>query len=475
MEIEFTYIRNQIRKYSKDDLLSYCYNYIDSKDEQIFAIWYIFILMKWTYLHAGYSYPSKKLTQNDFAKIYNLIYNFNQNHISNFLKVGIDRGFYILYSQQFYLQRVVYKEIFATQIKLYSSLKGKYDIEKSFEEKTNLTVKDFIIILQVVWIYVNSKSIKDNPLNFFGHLSPEFVKLLGEMFGQDKVTNFLNLIVLNPNETNDKIQSFKRSINKEKLQVLETTFFTLYPFQIFNNRVKFLHKSVFNYCVNYYLYDFLKTNDEAFTTEFGNRFEKYVELSINEITQNYKTEKDLKKILPKDSNLIDFYLNDENLFIECKAIEIQAYTSINPTDELLYNSLKNSILKAYFNQLLNTAKFINPNGENWGVILTYKELFWSTFEILFNLGKDKFKNSDDSTFLPPQNVFIIDIYTWDKIIQIVKDKKASLLDILKLARSNNSKSETTKQLFNMHLDDFVLEKMNLSYLNDELEFLKISE
>ena len=104
---------------------------------------------------------------------------------------------------------------------------------------------------------------------------------------------------------------------------------------------------------------------------------------------------------------------------------------------------------------------------------SYKKLFWSHFSDLYELGREKFSNAKDNGHLPPENVFIIDLYTWDKIIHIVKDGQTSLLDILKTAKINNSKPETKKQSFDMHLDIFDINKLNLTYLVDELEQLEI--
>jgi hypothetical protein len=474
MEVTFNYIKNRIREHSKPELLNACYNLLNIKRDEAFPIWYVFILIKWTYKFAGEKYPSKQLTDKKFANIYNSISNFNQSHINEFIKKGkVDRALNIFYSQQFYLQKNVSKEVFATQLKLYKSISGKYNIDNSFKEKTGFSIYDFLYIQQLIWLYININILENKSLKFEGNLSNDFLLASSELTSVEKIKSFLNLLVLNPNNPLESINNFKRALNNEDLQSMETTFLTLYPFYIHLNQIKLIHKAIFNHTVNYYIYDYLKSNDENFTTEFGRRFEKYIELGIREINYKYFNENELSKILPKNSKVVDFYIKECNIFIECKAIEIQPLTSINPTDELLYNSLKGSLLKAYFEQLLTVSKVISPDNENWGIIVTYKELFWSKFTDLFELGMDKFENSKDYQYLKPENVFIIDIYTWDKIIQIVKDNKATLLEILQDAKRNNSKPESTKQLFNMHLDKYDLKTMNLSYLQNEIRELQI--
>lgn len=472
MEVPFTYIRNKIRKYKKDDLLRFCYYYIDHKKDEKFPVWVIFTLMKWSYTHGGYNPITKKLEEKEFLLIINLIFQFNNEHVSGFMRTNIHSGLHILYSQQFYLQKHVTTIVFAVQLKLYNTIRGKYNIEKLFREKTGLSIFDFIYLQQILWLVTIHS---EKYFNYRGYITKDIIGFMSELTTEEKVSSFLRLLTLDSNNPTEKIVKFKRGINKQNLQPLETTFFILYPFQLWNNTIKVLHSSVLNYFFNYYIYDFMKSEDESFPKEFGNRFEKYIEFGVKELGYKFKNENEIKKILPNDSNVVDFFIEDSNIFLECKAIEIQSYTSINPTYELLYSSLKDSLLKAYFKQLLNVAKAISPKEDNWGIILTYKELFWGDFTELYEVGKDKFSNSEDSKYIKPENVFIIDIYTWDAVVQIVKDKKASLIDILKLAKANNSSPKTRKQFFSMHLDIYNMHGSNLSYLSGEIDQLNFQK
>jgi hypothetical protein len=428
--------------------------------------------MKWTYQHSVAKDNYKPLTDKEFSALVNSIYNFNQEHISNFIRDGkVEKAFHILYHQQFYLQKSVYKQIFETQLKLYHSINGRYDINSSFLSKTKLTVLEFLKISQVFWLYINVDILEDRGLKFFGHFDENFLNITSEIFGKEKVLSYLRLLTLNPQNPVSDINSFKRGIQREDLQIVETTFFVMFPFQVVKGNVKLIHESVFKHTINYYIYDYLKSNDESFTTEFGYRLEKYVGLGLNEMKVNFKNEAELKKQLPKKFPIVDYFIPEQNIYIECKATELQPYPSVNPLDDLLINSLKTSLFKAYFEQLIPVAKATTPNAENWGIIITYKELFWSRFTELYNVGKDKYLSSKDFAFIPYDNVFIIDIYTWDKIVQIVKDKKATLLEILKVAKSNNSKPESSKQLFSMHLDIYDIGTLDLDYLKDEHSML----
>ncbi|MEE1898166.1 hypothetical protein V1389_07460 [Flavobacterium rakeshii] len=473
MKITFNYIRNRIREHNKEDIVNACYKLLESYDKNLGPIWFVFILMKWTYLYGSENHHSKPLTNKKFSTLLKSISKFNDNHISQFIKDGkIDRAFHILYTQQFYLQTEVYPDIFTSQLKLFKSL-GNNKINNTFKQLTKVDIYDFIYFMQLIWLYINIDKLKKEGFKYEGYLPPYLINLIAEIIGFDKVDNILKIMVLDPIFPASEIKSLKYTIRKEEYQSMERTFFTNFPLQIQNNKIRIIHLSVLKYSLNYYIYDFLKNNDPNFTTVFGIAFEKYINEGINYCYNKYYNENELKKILPKNSNIVDFYIPKENIYIECKAIESQNYASVNPTDEIIYNSLKDSIFKAYFKQLLKVSKKINPNKENWGIIITYKKLFWSQFSELYNLAKDKFENFNDIQHLPPENVFVIDIYTWDKIVYILHSKQSSLTKILKSAKEKNSSFNTKKQCFDMHLDEYDFTNFKLDYLTTERKLLEV--
>ena len=245
MEKDFKYIRNRISDHSKEDLIEFCYELLENKKEEFFPIWYVFLLMKWTYIYGGNKYPPKKLNPQRFGRIFNAISEFNQEHISEFLNARrTDKAFQIIFNQQFYLQKVVHKEIYATQLKLYSSLTGKYNIEKSFIEKTGLSILDFLFIQQILWLYINIKELKKPNLYFDGFLEDYVLEMFSKITSVEKIKNFLNLLTLNPNNIYESISSFKHQIRREDLQTMEMSFFTMFPFQLYKGRIKLIHEKI---------------------------------------------------------------------------------------------------------------------------------------------------------------------------------------------------------------------------------------
>lgn len=469
----FNYIRNQIRQYSKDALIDRCYLEIDGNEDKPTATWQIFTMLKWTFLHAGTNYPSKPLTEQAFAKIYKATYKLDEEYVGSFIRPGdFKLYFQILFSQQFYLQRKVMKETFAVQLKLYTKLSHKFDIGKLFMDKTGLSIEDMLFFLQTIWVIINANKLSGS-IYYLGFLERDHVQSLVHFRGEEKVTKFLKLLMIDPDNAEEKIKNAPYGLNKDELQSFERTFFTIYPLQLYKkSRIKVVHPAVMAHTMNHYIYDFLK-REPNFPEEFGYRLEKYIALGLKEINVNFIPEVELKKRLPAHSKLVDFALDDDKILIECKAIELSPSTSVIPTVGLLYSGLKDSVIKAYVKQMLTVAPQLrNPtNEEFFGIILTYKEMYWSKFVDLYEVVKDQITEEHDTKILPPSNVFIIDLLTWDKIIQIVKDGKATLREILQKAKQNNSDPITSKLLFSMHLDEYELKQFNLGYLAPELKIM----
>lgn len=465
-------IKAEINAYEIEDILQACYNYFDLKTSKPKALWVPLTIMKWTYLYGTRVKPVKPLTDRAFQNLFDAVLDFQPDHISQYLRNGnISKAFTIIHYQQFYLQTVIHTERFATQLKLYSTLISKYDIQQSFEHLFKLSIKEFISIMQLMWLYSSMKPSEYPKTKIEGYVSQPFLDILYDLFGKIKTDRFFLQLMITPNTAAKEAIKWN-GIRKEEHQNMERSFLTLFPFQFFNNQIRIVDHSILKYSLNYYIYDIMKLKDPKFTTEFGARFEKYIQLGLEEMKVAYKPENKIRTMLPKGSKLVDFVV-DDNIFIECKAIEPKALSSINPQDDYIYSTFKDSLLKAYYDQMLSVTKKLNSNNENWGIIITHKIVFWSDFRDLYNFTKSYYCNSDDNFQLPPENVFIMDIYTWDLVVNVISTRQTTLLNLITKARNSNANPQTRKAQFEMHLDDFNLRQFQLSYLIEELKMLKI--
>ena len=88
---------------------------------------------------------------------------------------------------------------------------------------------------------------------------------------------------------------------------------------------------------------------------------------------------------------------------------------------------------------------------------------WATLEN--DVEKFCTENNLDENPLPAENVFVIDISTWDKIVQILKYENITLFEILQKAKKLNQ-VELSKD-FNTHLNGYNIQHCKLDYLGEE--------
>ncbi len=465
----FNYIRNQIQHYRKSDLVDRCFSILEQRgNDKALPVWEIFIIVKWAYEYGETSYPLKKLTDPGFNKISNAVYELNNEHVSRYIKTGgINYWFIIAHSQQFYLQKFVLKETLATQLKLFVTIRHKYDVNQEFERKTGITIQDLIFFFQTIWIIIYSKKVKGTPISYYGYLSQEHFDFLGSVKGKKKVDAFRQLLVLTPSTAVDQIAAVAQNIRNTEWQLLARSFCTMYPLHLHDSRTKVIHESVFYYAANFYIYDLMKSSQ--FATDFGKRIEEYVDCGLKEIGCKYLNESALRTLFP-GSKVVDYFVEDQNILIECKAVELSPIASINPSPEAMYNSLKDSIIKAYAKQMLTIANQLTVTDELFGLIITYKEFYTSHYTELFEISKKDISGNCNIKLLPPENVFIIDLFTWDRIIQIVKNGSATLSEILVNIKKENL-IQRKQQFVSMSLDAYDASTFDLSYLKNELDFL----
>lgn len=477
--ITFNYIRNKISQHSKGELLHHSTQLLKQVDleEKQTALWDYLLLVKWIYLYAQEQAPFKPLTPKLFQSILKSIEIIQDKSLKNVINDNNDWDsfFQILSYQQFYLQEDAYWDDFARQTCLYRTIFGRYDINNSFEKKTGLTIIDFLSISLVFWCYI--KSPKSNEGGFYnGYINHEDLPAFNQLLGENKVLCYLKLLTITPANAENQINNYKKSLKSGDLQPFEVSVFTMFPFQELFGKLNIIHSSVFSQTCCHFIYDFLKQNDAAFTTEFGGRFEKYIELGLKEINANYLTESALKRRIGRNEKVADYLVNDY-LIIECKAIEQKPIAGINPFNEVAYSSLKDSIIKAYTKQILNVAAKFNMSVNSFGFIITYREFYYSSMSDLENLIKDDIDrfladNNLKENPLPPKNVFVISIRTWDRLIQLLKDGKGSFKGILEAAVRDNQKGETKLKSFNLHLNKYKMKEWSLSYLHESYALIK---
>lgn len=486
--MEYKTIRNKLRSLTLEsvtiEILKQLRKTEVDKNYRI-PIWHLLLLLKWNYEFHPKKYKAKAATLSDLVKLMKQMDELEMsNRLFNFKdSPNIQKSFTMMAHQQFVYQNFVHWDTFARQLILFYELKHKYDINESFKSLTGIELNVFIKISFVVWLFIFKSKETDyaNEIRFIreGYLSSDDYRYLLKLFRKRDIDNFINLLSLSENNIDKVLDTDTRVLKSYNLQTFEQSIFTRRPFLIFQNKYYVPHKNVLKHNFTHFIYEYLKANDQEFTTEFGMRMEKYVKLGLDEVGLNYLTEKQLRDKLDNKGNLVDFVI-DNNILIEIKAIEMKPYSSANPDDKVLADEFRKNLVKAYAKQMVNVASELYEKESLYGIIITYKKLFLGNSEDIWEqFLKDetlKIRQEEELKVLPYKNLFFIDIVSWDTLIQIVKNKKFNLIEILNKVREVDSNPKTKKFSFSMHLEDnFEFEKFDLKYLLKIYKSMKVED
>ncbi|WP_407485160.1 hypothetical protein [Elizabethkingia miricola] len=473
-------IIRKIKKYNKDNLLQNLYFILkraDLDNKKNYPIWQCLLLIKWTYLY-GKENAKENISAKKLNTLLKYMEEFENKTFNPLLKVDDwDTIFQIKTYQQFYLQQEVHWSDFARQLKLYgNSLKSRHDIDKAFNEITGMKISDFIFFIYIIWFFTISDKTNYGNYTYRGYIENGIFEFLKNVYKYDTESDsFIKLLTFNQKNAIKLIKQFNTGLKQSNLQAFEMSCFTQFPFIYKDGKYEIIHRDIFNYTAHYYIYDYMKNCDNKFSIEFGRRFEKYVELGIKESKINYKTEKDLVFEFGQNEKVIDFLLNNQVL-VECKSIEPKPLPSVMPEDSIVYRSLRSSIIKAYLDQMLNVVKQKKELDKPlYGIIITYKDFYYSSLSDLNNIIKDEVENICKENGwsinpLPPENVFVINLTSWDVIVEILKEGKCTLPELLKNAVDTNKNQKT--RWFYGFLKQYLAPQGKVSYLEKENQTLK---
>jgi hypothetical protein len=472
---EFTRIKWKIKEYRRSSLVHCILEILNDIQRQNSKLpfWDLLVLLKWCYLHTDDTPSRKNAKPLDIQVILKLIEKFQTDHpVIQFTDhKSVSQSFRIIAYQQFEYQEQFYIAIISRQLVLYLQLRSRIDIDNEFKGLANIDLKAFFQYCFYAFAFIN-RSEYQKGYRYEGVLDNAFFNFFKEVFSARELDCFLKLITISEPkqfETLHKLQD-------ERLQLYETNFFITKPLLFFQGQYRLPHKAILNQTLKHYVYTFLKSSlPDTFPDEFGKRMEKYVELGLKEGKFNYKNEAELKKSY--NLGKVSDYLVDPDILLECKAIELHPRSGVLRLPAMLTKEMNTSVIKAY-QQLLCTANAIDPNQEWFGIIITYREMYlgfgldaWDEF-LKAPIEEFLKEQNISANLLTPQNLFFVTIEDWDYIVQVVKEGKTTLKQILLKAKETNASESPAEKLFLMEMvihKFFKIENLDLSYLKNVFE------
>lgn len=460
-------IRKEIGKYYMRSITGPVLNVLKNHERknEPFQFWHYLLLLKWAMEFAEENRQPRIATNKDIVRIIEMIHVLEITH-PIFKKGTIHEKMSLLAGQQMCYQEKPWLQTFAMQARLYDGLMVRYDIAQAFFDRTGLSIREFLNLMKTLFVTILQSDRVG--LEYPGILTVPVAMAMIHMVGEEKFGKFIKLMSVSPSDIKNILREDPRARIDYDLEVYAPSFFVRKPLLSLDGVLVIPHRNILNYTINHFIYDYLKNKDASFSEEFGQRMERYLRLGLDENDVHFQDEDQLRRVFGKDKRVVDYFV-EGIVLVEAKAIELRPGLQVNPRDEYLGSEFIQSLVKAYAVQMLSVVQMLPLGVEYFGLVVTYKKIylgdsldFWSRF-----LHQETLKVVADPLVierLPFQNLFFIDVATWDRVMQIMKTYSISLKDVLLAVKTSTEKER--KFGTDMHLDQFSISRYDLDYLRN---------
>lgn len=466
-------LRNKIREYNSKDLIFASISLLHKLDKLPVIEWeyyrpeQILLLIKWIISEYTSIKKPNVLNENKFnilvAKLQNLFEINPSDALSLHPKHPLPKFLRQTAFQQFWLQQAghITTEIMARQLTMFlpSSLDKSDKINNLFFVETGISIKSFFeISVMILTKFLDEK----NPTISF---TKDYFKQCVHSFTNNELDKYFKLLSLSFDEAKEyAAKDLVEKKDKLEFQIFEQTPFTFYPFLRDGNDFILYSPALMHYVIRYYVYDYLKLHyGSDFLNDFGKViFENYLKLGLNFSEIDYGNEEDLKKLLPKNSKVVDFYIESENslVLIDAKATEMRGSTMETQRNDFISTTLEKSVIKG-IKQCYEVANKLKNGRKVYSIIVTYKELYLGSVGSIWDeFLEDNLKNffeerKIDKNLISHDNIYVISIEDFDLLMKAVKLDKANLIKILDQATQLDKNGATGKNILGQHIKEFL--------------------
>jgi|GEM_PF-2104321 len=457
-------LRNKLRKFSAESVLEACMEKmnkfgVNSVEGFLAVPWLWIVVVKWKFIDdAGVVGGKRRMTQKELEELQMLLVK-----ISNYAMLPSQYKPMELYTRAVTYQQAPYQIPIAVyglarQDLMFGESQENEFFQAEFLEKHGLPLSVFLRIsaFLVSVLEVNNKlkfSLYDLPVN---------------LFGKEHVVSYLNSISIDIDALSATLSQASPGPRRAK-EFFEQTPFLSFPIVRVGDAYWCVNRKILMQCLNSFVYDTLK-GQSKFSDKFGKKFESYVESVISKSGLGYEVESDLKKVFGNASKVVDFLVTSEgaNFFIDAKGVDLAARAKLTHLSDVLKGAIKNSLLKAIVQgqetslslaRVGSSGSVIRQREINYLMVVTYKPLFIGNAEFLNHLiGGEEVRRIllgyPLQSQIPLENIYFFSVSEFESLINLVKEKKVSLVEAIERAKLADSEFETAKYYFAAHLSEW---------------------
>lgn len=329
-----------------------------------------------------------------------------------------------------------------------------------FRASTGLSIHSYyeiaFVIMTGISSYIEDKAMLINLGDLIVKLNPAI--------SINEIAAFVRFLSVTPEKIPVMFEPYRNSLCEAR-EYFQKSPFHLKPFILQNNSLKIVYKNLTRIALSTVVPELLKSvAGRSFKEKFGATMERYTEdiLMRNEIS--FLTEKKISEIYVankiKDVKITDFIIEDTGrIFVEAKAIEPNDFFSTCTEPVELNRRLAESFVKATFQaqaccyKVSELRTFVSKPA--YGLVILHQDFFFVTGEKIERDVNPNLTSEIEKIYgrlpIPLKNIYYLPVQDFERLLVSLSAKGTTLTQFLDKAIESDTRPETAKMLFSMHI------------------------
>lgn len=356
---------------------------------------------------------------------------------------------------QIELQRLETKSLIREEVIL-GRLSENHKLRKLMRLALGIDAHDLIDLKLAVFSGMKSGS---------GRMSPDFLKPLLPHYGRATVQRFLSNIALDHQRLRAYCLALPGRTERKKFsEYFELPVLTDYPVLFHSGILYWWHRMVFARGLEGLLHRRLGSHSEEYIDVYGDVFEDYSLSMLPSIQLDFHTERELQARFGDQVKLPDAVVHHPkaNIIVECKSLLNKEDRMTAGSSRVFFHKMK-SVIKAIeqAHSLSHEIRKERRDNSSWAksgpdfllVVCNIDLLVGNVFkfEEVFSRKKTAFEQKYPLSNLPLNNIYVISIDEFERLISAVEYGEIDLFHFLEQAAFQDSDHKTAKYTFDQHL------------------------
>jgi len=468
-EVKANIIREEIKSYTQESLVSYFIRYLhykpDNENNAERRPWIAFLALEWALELTPCRNP-EVATDKQAHQILEDIWNIQSeaSDITNNKNFRIVLRKMIIPQLRFQTHHIQHLFFLFRFYSMLMQPSASSVPKEDFNRITGIKFERFLLfsaLLQMVFTWNQSPVIKFQ----------ELVEYMCPYFSFEELRDLLNLVGGNIYEIESLIKknrSEKRIIKRD--EYFEEPFLIQKPVLIIPDGITTPHSTVLSIGISEFILRILKQADPSrFKDKFTSSFERYLEELLIEFKHRFLTEANIKSIYKENKiagKVVDFIVaeKDKTLLIDAKGAEPKSRVLVTDNPRILRDQIRDIHLKGVEQvskciQLLDSIRNnnIKEYKNRYALIVTHQNYYigdcCDLLEYLIPEHSQKLKRTIND-MLPPENIHFCAIDDLEGIVHICKETCTSMCEFLSFCTKQQKSPDTRKFDMRQHILEF---------------------